>query len=164
MFITGVCVCVLPYYRNITVYCSFIWRCNILQSVIHYTLIQSVMYYSVTLQYDSTNAMCITSIVPKYWISVDEKFLNFQNIKTCTNLTSLVFLPTLKWSYNFNAQIRTKSPWISLYTQLFRNQHTKNNLKQLFLFTPSKVASYPPPPPGLNERCPRLLVLFNFKI
>ena len=155
MFITGVCVCVLPYYRNITVYCSFIWRCNILQSV---------MYYSVTLQYDSTIAMCITSIVRKYWISVDEKFLNFQNIITRTNLTSLVFLPTLKWPYNFNAQIRTRNPWISLYTQLFRNQHTKNNLKQLFLFTPSKVASYPPPPPGLNERCPRLLVVFNFKI
>ena len=54
------------------------------------------MYYSVTLQYDSTIAMCITSIVPKYWISVDEKFLNFQNIITRTNLTSLVFLPTLK--------------------------------------------------------------------
>ena len=141
MFITGVCVCVLPYYRNITVYCSFIWRCNILQS-----------------------AICITSIVPKYWISVDEKFLNFQNIITRTNLTSLVFLPTLKWPYNFNAQIRTRNPWISLYTQLFRNQHTKNNLKQLFLFTSSKVASYPPAPPGLKERCPRLLVLFIFKI
>ena len=54
------------------------------------------MYYSVTLQYDSNIAMCIASIVPKYCISVDEKFLDFQNIVIYTNLISLVFLPTLK--------------------------------------------------------------------
>ena len=63
------------------------------------------MYYSVILQYNSNIAMCITSILPKYYISVDEKFLNFQNIVICTNLTNLVFLPTLKWPCNFNAQI-----------------------------------------------------------
>ena len=85
MCITGVYV--LPYYRNITVYCSFILQFNILQSV---------MYYSVILQYDSNIAMCITSILPKYYISVDEKFLDFQNIVICANLTNLVFCP--HWS------------------------------------------------------------------
>ena len=64
------------------------------------------MYYSVTLQYDSNIAMCIASIVPKYCISVDEKFLNFQNIVIWTNLTNLAFLPILKWPCTFNAQIR----------------------------------------------------------
>ena len=91
------CVGVLPYYRNITVYCSFTLQCNILQSV---------MYYSVILQYGSNLAVFITSIVTKYCISVDEKFLSFQNIVICTNLTNLVFLPTLRWSCNFNDQIR----------------------------------------------------------
>ena len=60
------------------------------------------MYYSVTIQYDSN----IASIVPKFCISVDEKFLDFQNIVIYTNLISLVFLPTLKWPCTFNAQIR----------------------------------------------------------
>ena len=115
-------------------YCSFILQCNIWQSV---------KYYSVILQYDSSIAVCITSIVLKYCISVDEKFLNFPNIVICTNLTNLVFLPTLKWTCNFNAKIRTQSPWISLYTHLFGNQHTKNELKQLILFAPSKVTPYP---------------------
>ena len=80
MYITGECV--LPHYRNITVYCSFI--------------LQSVLYYSVVLRYDSNIAVRITSIVPKYCISIDEEYLNFQNIAICTNLTNLVFLPTLK--------------------------------------------------------------------
>ena len=53
-------------------------------------------------------------------------------------------MPTLKWLCNFNAQIWTKSPWISLYTQLFPNQHTKNELKKLLQFTLSKFAPYPP--------------------
>ena len=34
-------------------------------------------------------------------------------------------------------------PLNSMYTQIFRDQHTKNDLKQLLLFTPSKVAPYP---------------------
>ena len=54
------------------------------------------MYDSVILQYDSNIAVFINSIVPKYCISVNEKFLNFQNIVTCTNSTDLVFLPLLK--------------------------------------------------------------------
>ena len=54
------------------------------------------MYYSVILQYDSNIAVCTTSIVPKYSTSNDEKFLNFQNVVICTNLTNLVLLPTLK--------------------------------------------------------------------
>ena len=63
------------------------------------------MYDSVILQYDSNIAVFINSIVPKYCISVNEKFLNFQNIVTCTNSTDLVFLPLLNWPCNFNAQI-----------------------------------------------------------
>ena len=43
-------------------------------------ILQSVMCYSVILQYDNNIAVCITSIVPKNSISNDEKFLNFQNI------------------------------------------------------------------------------------
>ena len=50
------------------------------------------MYYRV----DGNIAAFITSIVPKYCISVDAKFLNFQDVVICTNLTNLHFLPTLK--------------------------------------------------------------------
>ena len=35
------------------------------------------MYYSVILQYDSNIAVFVTSIAPKYCISVVEKCLNF---------------------------------------------------------------------------------------
>ena len=37
-----------------------------------------------------------------------------------------------------------------MYTQLFCDQYTKNDLKQLFLFTPSKTAPYPPTLSSLN--------------
>ena len=54
------------------------------------------MYYSLILQYDSNVAVCMTSIVPEYCISVDGKFLNSQNIVICASLTNLVFFPTPK--------------------------------------------------------------------
>ena len=65
--------------------------------------------------------------------------------------SKLQILVVMKWLCNFNAQIWTQSPWISLYTQLFRNRYTKNDLKQLLLLTPSKGAPYPPAPPALLD-------------
>ena len=65
----------------------------------------SVIYYS--LQNMTEILQCVLPALYLNTAFLLMKGFNFPNIAIRTNLTNLVFLPTLKWLCNFKVQLRT---------------------------------------------------------
>ena len=71
-------------------------------------------------------------------------------LTSASNSQVMRFLVSKKWPCNFNVQIRPKCPIFRLFTPHFQNLHTWIELKQLSIFSPSKVSSFPCSEPGLS--------------
>ena len=83
------------------------------------------------------------NIVPEYCISVDEKFLNFQNVITCTNLTSFLFCS--HWSHHVTLMPKYghKAPESICITNFFLISIRKVTLNNFSYLLPQKLLPTP---------------------